>query len=238
MTTESGIKRKLCRDLPREKGEAFEVWNKELLDAGHGEGDEDASWSDTFLGQDPRVGLTPAQTRRRAERNRKAASALLGVIPDTDLKAVIRSAAVNRPAGAPGLRTDATLAYNTLVAKQRVPQSSLRVQNKLDEFNAIRIRSHVGVSVDSLSKLDSKYTADNAELPAAVRFNADQITEKFLAAITFPAAIATHASQLLQSPKASLPPHLYQPPVAAAGVIPAVPGGWLRSAVVTEFDEL
>ena len=45
MTTESGIKRKLCRDLPREKGEAFEVWNKELLDAGHGEGDEDASWS-------------------------------------------------------------------------------------------------------------------------------------------------------------------------------------------------
>ena len=238
MTTESGIKRKLCRDLPREKGEAFEVWNKELLDAGHGEGDEDASWSDTFLGQDPRVGLTPAQTRRRAERNRKAASALLGVIPDTDLKAVIRSAAVNRPAGAPGLRTDATLAYNTLVAKQRVPQSSLRVQNKLDEFNAIRIRSHVGVSVDSLSKLDSKYTADNAELPAAVRFNADQITEKFLAAITFPAAIATHASQLLQSPTASLPPHLYQQPVAAAGAIPAVPGGWLRPAVVTEFDEL
>ena len=151
MTTESGIKRKLCRDLPREKGEAFESWNKELLDAGHGEGDEDASWSDTFLGQDPRVGLTPAQQRRRAERNRKATSALLAVVPDTDLKAVIRSAAVNRPAGGPGLRTDAQVAYNTLVAKQRVPQSSLRVQNKLDEFNAIRIRSHVGVSVDSLA---------------------------------------------------------------------------------------
>ena len=55
MTTESGIKRKLCRDLPREKGEAFEVWNKELLDAGHGEGDEDASWTETFLGQDPEL---------------------------------------------------------------------------------------------------------------------------------------------------------------------------------------
>ena len=40
-------KAQLCRDLPREKGEAFEVWVKELLDAGHGEGDEDASWSDT-----------------------------------------------------------------------------------------------------------------------------------------------------------------------------------------------
>ena len=66
MTTESGIKRKLCRDLPREKGEAFEVWVKELLDAGHGEGDEDASWSDTFLGQDPRVGLTPAHSDNQA----------------------------------------------------------------------------------------------------------------------------------------------------------------------------
>ena len=43
MTTESGIKRKLCRDLPREEGEAFEVWVKELLDAGHGEGDEDTA---------------------------------------------------------------------------------------------------------------------------------------------------------------------------------------------------
>ena len=49
MTTENGIKRKLCRDLPKEKGEAFEVWNKELLDAGHGEGDEDASWTETYL---------------------------------------------------------------------------------------------------------------------------------------------------------------------------------------------
>ena len=49
MTTENGIKRKLCRDLPKEKGEAFEVWNKELLDAGHGEGDKDASWTETYL---------------------------------------------------------------------------------------------------------------------------------------------------------------------------------------------
>ena len=112
MSTDTGIKRKLCRELPREKGESFEVWHKELLDAAHGEGDEDASWAETYLGQDPRAGLTPAQTRRRAQRNRMAVSALLAVIPDTDLKAVIRAAAVNRPAGAPGLRTDATIAYN------------------------------------------------------------------------------------------------------------------------------
>ena len=72
MSTDTGIKRKLCRELPREKGESFEVWNKELLDAAHGEGDEDASWAETYLGQDPRGGLTPAQTRRRAQRNRQA----------------------------------------------------------------------------------------------------------------------------------------------------------------------
>ena len=71
MTTESGIKRKLCRDLPREKGEAFEVWNKELLDAGHGEGDEDASWSDmSFLlmtrpSHKGDTGLTPAEVAKR-----------------------------------------------------------------------------------------------------------------------------------------------------------------------------
>ena len=48
MTTESAVKRKLCRDLPREKGEVFEVWHKELLDAALGEGDEDASWTLPF----------------------------------------------------------------------------------------------------------------------------------------------------------------------------------------------
>ena len=119
MSTDTGIKRKLCRELPREKGESFEVWHKELMDAAHGEGDEDASWAETYLGQDPRAGLTPAQTRRRAQRNRQAVSALLAVIPDADLKAVLRAAAVNRPAGAPGLRTDATIAYNTLLGKHQ-----------------------------------------------------------------------------------------------------------------------
>ena len=49
MSTDTGIKRKLCRELPREKGESFEVWHKELLDAAHGEGDEDASWAETYL---------------------------------------------------------------------------------------------------------------------------------------------------------------------------------------------
>ena len=87
MSTDTGIKRKLCRELPREKGESFEVWHKELMDAAHGEGDEDASWAETYLGQDPRAGLTPAQTRRRAQRNRQAVSALLAVIPDTDFAA-------------------------------------------------------------------------------------------------------------------------------------------------------
>ena len=110
------VKRKLCRHLPRENGEAFEVWLNEMLDAACGEGDEDASWAETFRGNDPRVGLTPAQVRRRNQRNdRNAVSALLAVIPDTNLKAVIRSVAVDRAAGLPGLRTDAQIAYNALL---------------------------------------------------------------------------------------------------------------------------
>ena len=52
------VKRKLCRELPREKGEAFEAWLKEMIDASYGEGDEDASWAETFQGNDPRVAVS------------------------------------------------------------------------------------------------------------------------------------------------------------------------------------
>ena len=53
--------------MPDQKGQVFEEWLKEFLDAAGGEGDEDASWADRFLGNDPRVGLTAAQQRRRQE---------------------------------------------------------------------------------------------------------------------------------------------------------------------------
>ena len=134
MSSDSTTSRRvLCRNLPTQKGEVFEEWLKEMLDAAGGEGDEDASWAETFLGQDQRVGLTAAQTRRRTERNRKAVSALLAVITDKELKAVIRADATNRPAGAPGLRTDARIAFQSLLREMRVPFSSGRVQRMLGD---------------------------------------------------------------------------------------------------------
>ena len=120
----------------------------------------------------------------------------------------------------------------------RVPDTSGLVQRKLDEFNSIRIKTHVGVNEDSLAALNRKYTADNAELPNAVQFNADQIVEKFLAAITFPASLAAHADSLLNTDSQHISPQFYVQPVAAAGAIPAVPGGWRRVEVVSYFDEM
>ena len=113
MTDDSGTstRYKLCKDIPKEKGQAYVLWEAELLDAAGGEGDEDASWAQTFLGTDRRAGLTPAETRRRTVRNRKAVAKLLEVIPDVSLKSAIRAEAVNRPAGGPGLATDATIAF-------------------------------------------------------------------------------------------------------------------------------
>ena len=68
--------------MPDQKGQVFEEWNKELLDAAGGEGDEDASWADRFLGLDPRAGLTAAQQRRRRqEGNRKAARRSVQALP-------------------------------------------------------------------------------------------------------------------------------------------------------------
>ena len=63
---------RLCEDMPTTKGAAFVEWLKVMLDAAGGEGDEDASWAQTFLGTDRRVGLSAAEQRRRVVRNRKA----------------------------------------------------------------------------------------------------------------------------------------------------------------------
>ena len=48
-------KYKLCRDLPGQKGPIFEEWYKDFMDASGGEGDEDASWAQTFTGTDRRA---------------------------------------------------------------------------------------------------------------------------------------------------------------------------------------
>ena len=112
------------------------------------------------------------------------------------------------------------------------------MQRKLDHFNAIRIKSHVGVSEDSLAILNRKYTADNIELTQGNRFSTDMIVEKLLAAITFPAALAAEADKMLGTDKQHMLPQFYDQPVAAMGVMPAVPGGWRRDDVVSYFDEL
>ena len=149
-------KYKLCRDLPGQKGPIFEEWYKDFMDASGGEGDEDASWAQTYAGTDRRAGLTAAEQRRRVVRNRKAVAKLLEVIPDKDLKAEIRSSAVNRPAGGPGLTTDANVAHQVLIREMRVPFSSGRIQSALTAYNSIGIRTHVGISeVQSLPSIES-----------------------------------------------------------------------------------
>ena len=82
-TDSTTTKYKLCRDLPEQKGPIFEEWYKDFMDASGGEGDEDASWAQTFAGTDRRAGLTAAEQRRRVVRNRKAVAKLLEVIPAT-----------------------------------------------------------------------------------------------------------------------------------------------------------
>ena len=56
-----------------------------------------------------------------------------------------------------------------------VPDSSGRVRRKLDAYNAIRIKSHIGVKEDSLAVLNRKYTADNMVLLLANRFSNDHV---------------------------------------------------------------
>ena len=72
------------------KGQYHTKWAEGYIDRCDGKGDEDASWSETYFGTDAQVGLTPAQVRRRAQRRRMAASALVCHIEDEGLKKVLR----------------------------------------------------------------------------------------------------------------------------------------------------
>ena len=237
-TDSTTTKYKLCRDLPEQKGPIFEELYKYFMDASGGEGDEDASWAQTYAGTDRRAGLTATEQRRRVVRNRKAVAKLLEVIPDKDLKAEIRSSAVNRPAGGPGLTTYANVAHQVLIREMRVPFSSGRIQSALTAYNSIGIRTHVGISEGTISTLNRKLTAENDDLPVANKFSTDQIVEKFLAAIVLPQSLASTADSLLNTPYPNLSDQFYQQPVAAAPPFAAVPGGWRRAAVVAYVDEL
>ena len=56
--------RLLCRKNAGKRGQVYEEWEKEFLDACGAKGDEDASWEDTLLGNDTRAGLSAAALRR------------------------------------------------------------------------------------------------------------------------------------------------------------------------------
>ena len=56
----------ICSRFSGGKGPHYDIWEKNLLDAFEGKGDEDASWADTLLGTDPQAGLTPAQALQSA----------------------------------------------------------------------------------------------------------------------------------------------------------------------------
>ena len=70
------------------RGQAFEDWAEEFLDAADGKGDEDASWAQTFLGTDARAGLTAAQMKKRIQRNREALASLIKHQADPDLSLI------------------------------------------------------------------------------------------------------------------------------------------------------
>ena len=93
MSSTESQPRLIAAKFAGQRGYQFTEWAKEFLDAAAGKGDEDASWADCYLGQDPQAGLNAAQLRRRTQRRRESYSALLQHMDDDSLKAVIRAEA-------------------------------------------------------------------------------------------------------------------------------------------------
>ena len=65
--------RLVCPKFSGNRGPEFTIWKKEFLDGCYLKGDEDASYTECYLGTDPQGGLTPAQDRRRKTRRRESA---------------------------------------------------------------------------------------------------------------------------------------------------------------------
>ena len=86
-------KRLLTEKFNGQRGEAFDGWASKYLDQADGQGDNDASWAETFLGTDRRGGLTAAEMKRRVTRNREAVASLILHQSDDDLVAMIRAEA-------------------------------------------------------------------------------------------------------------------------------------------------
>ena len=224
--------RLLCRKNAGKRGQVFEEWLKEYLDACGAKGDEDASWEDTFLARDQRAGLSAAALKRGVRRNREAVASLIQHQDDKSLKAVLRAEAKGLPAP---YTADARVAMAVLRRECGRPDDGLTEQAREAEWHGFTIAKNVGVTAASITDFNRLLTEKNAQLPARLQRDTDAVTEKLLNAITVPAALASMANDLLQTAAADRPTALYDQPVVGP---PAVPGGWRRRDVVAKFDGL
>jgi hypothetical protein len=180
-----------------QRGYQFTEWAKEFLDAAAGKGDEDASWADCYLGQDPQAGLTAVQTRRRTQRRRESYSALLQHMDDDSLKAVIRAEA-GPLAVNPQDRSNGRVAWLVIRRECEEPASALHINTKILEYNGLTILKDVGVTEATITDFNRLIVKKNSDLPIANRFSDDSMTEKMLGAIIIPPTLAQAADSLLQ----------------------------------------
>ena len=237
MSSTESQPRLIAAKFAGQRGPQFTEWSKDYLDAATGKGDEDASWTDCFLGQDPQAGLSAAQTRRRTQRRRESYASLLQHIDDESLKAVIRAEAGPLAVNVQD-RSNGRVAWQVILRECQEPASALHINTKILEYNGLTMAKDVGITEASVTDFNRLIVSKNADLPLANRFSDDSMTEKMLGAIIIPPTLAQIADTLLQCPTANRDARFYTQPVAAVGGGPAVPGGWNRRAVVQHLDEL
>ena len=83
----------ICKTYPGGRGPHYDRWERQMLDAFDGKGDEDSSWAETLQGLDQQAGLSGAQSRRRGQRRRESYSYLLRLQEDEGLKSILRAEA-------------------------------------------------------------------------------------------------------------------------------------------------
>jgi len=180
MSSTESQPRLIAAKFAGQRGYQFTEWAKEFLDAAAGKGDEDASWADCYLGQDPQAGLNAAQLRRRTQRRRESYSALLQHIDDDSLKAVIRAEA-GPLAVNPQDRSNGRVAWLVLQRECDEPASALHINTKILEYNGLTILKDVGVTEATLEATITDFNRlivkKNSDQPLANRFSDDPMTE-------------------------------------------------------------
>jgi hypothetical protein len=213
-----------------QRGEPFVQWAKVFLDGAEGRGDQDASYADTFLRRDTRNGLGGAAAGRMKQRDRESYAYLLLHLDCPTLKAMIRAEA-DRKGGK---------AWDVVLRECNHKDSALRGTKRRMTVLNLTIRGAVGLSVSSLTDYNRLMTDKNEELPMDKKFTQDEIVEKILTDIIQPPILAHEAAAILEVPVALRPARFYTQEVEADddNNIVAVPGGWIRSAVIAHLDEL